>query len=560
MISLNAKNTAKRAFKIPKMLALFGSLGVLGMALTALAQIVVLPNPCIGTCVDVQTESNTVTEANIYLAEYAIEITVKEQAVAATTSTPVVGIPAEKVYVRIGTNKFYCQNPTNSQGKCTAMGVPSGFDGLYEIVIDSWQSPVLHDNVPFLTSNLAFDTNPHNFIATLFLKSSCDEGPPPARCNGDFLQSATTCDETDPAFPDGSWNYSNPGLDCRTQEAVVCPGNRGVIQGSCEQPSGELASCNANAADCALEYPICNFSQPYNVNHPQGFFKNGDVVTLTGQNFGTQGGEVRIGDVKIFIAPNNPNPNFSWTNTQIRFIVPSEARSGNIGVRPLGYEFQVGLNQNGQSTYIIDNNGLFIPVYCFGGLIKIDEFRIQYANLEGGIGITKGNARNLLLQVEHRGGIDQISNIQVLLVKGRINNPSQLGSSPVYDVIDINRDITATTGTSSGGGQGMLTKLFTIPIYVPDLPGMTNGRYTLLVTLTDPNTSTTGIYQGYASVPVFVSNGVALDFTGNNRIDIGDVVMMLRFISGAAQAPAGYEDLSLADLIIVLRYLASGGV
>lgn len=205
--------------------------------------------------------------------------------------------------------------------------------------------------------------------------------------------------------------------------------------------------------------------------------------------------------------------------------------------------------------------------------VYVDMFpaEIIYAVLEGALGITIGNARNLLLQVEHLGGIDQIANIQVLLVKGRINSPAELGATPVYDVIDITREIeeqlieppdTAATdeeGIPIDPNLAAFTKLYTIPIYVPDVPGITNGRYTLMVIVTDQNAPSTGIFETYTPVPVYVSDGVALDFTGNNRVDIGDVVMMLRYITGAEQPPLGYEDLNLGDLIIVLRYLTGGG-
>lgn len=378
--------------KTQKLLLITGVIGLFATSTLALAQIVATPNPCIGTCTDVPTASNQTTTANIFLADYSIEITVLEDSVATTELTPVTSIPGSNVYVKIGTTTYPCSSATDSNGTCTVPNVPSGFAGSYEIGIDNWLATPSHDNVPFSLTGLDFDTGPHEVSVTLFRNSACNvDDPPPKICSGDIILTATACDETDPMFPDGRWIFTES--DCRDQAAVVCPGGTGVIEGTCVYTTSGVATCEADQDDCDDEFPLCNFSQPYNTEHPQGYYENGDVVTLTGQNFGTEGGEVRIGDVKIFIAPNDPNPDFVWTDTQIKFILPPEARTATIGVRPMGYEYQVGLDAAGNVVYIVDANGFLIPIYCYGGLIKIRDFEdltIPEEFLEINVSVTGG--------------------------------------------------------------------------------------------------------------------------------------------------------------------------
>lgn len=332
------------------------------------------PNPCSGVCTDVQAQAHSTTTANIHLGLIDITVTIEESLLGASTTSPIPGIPPDKIFVRVDDEKFICSQSTDINGRCTINDVPSGFDGNYTFRVDNFLQNPKFDNLPFQIEDLRFDSDPssRDIKVTLFELSVCDQVAPKARCSGDFLQNPEQCIEDDPDFPNGFFQFSSPGLDCGLLKARVCPGEIAIARGTCQinEDSGN-AECVEGSCD---EFQLCTLTTPFNDNHPDGFFETGDVVEIIGSNFTNDGGEVRIGNTRIFIDPNDPRPEFTWTDNLIRFILPAEARTGLIGIRPLGYGFKVGLDSFGETIFLVDEEGFLIPVFCLGGIIKIQEF------------------------------------------------------------------------------------------------------------------------------------------------------------------------------------------
>lgn len=196
--------------------------------------------------------------------------------------------------------------------------------------------------------------------------------------------------------------------------------------------------------------------------------------------------------------------------------------------------------------------------------VYVDIFpaKIRYARLEGTGGISKGTHRNLYVEVENKGGIDQIANLQVILVKGYIKGPQEISNKEIYDVINVREPIskedTPTTEDTSASTTPVdpaltsYTRLYKIPIYIPEVPGIVDGSYSLLIIVTDKNATSSGIFYTYTVLPIRIGAGVSGDLNNDNKVDISDVVLMFRYISQKEQAS---QQFSLQDLITLLRQI-----
>lgn len=196
--------------------------------------------------------------------------------------------------------------------------------------------------------------------------------------------------------------------------------------------------------------------------------------------------------------------------------------------------------------------------------VDIFPAEIRFAKLEGVSGLARGTSRNLLLEVEHKGGIENVSQIDVMLVKGRITSPRDIVNKEVFGVIDITQDVQVQSQQALADDESendatpvvidpqlsRFLKLYRIPIRIPELTGLTDGRYSLLITVADANAPSSGVLDNFTVLPVQVGAGIPGDLNKDNQVDIADVVFMFRFIAEKDQAP---EEFNLQDLISLLR-------
>ncbi len=329
-------------------------------------------DPCLTKCSDVRVGTNDSVVANILLTKAQVEIELtssyiddQENAIA------VPNVEGQDVYLESSrsSQKYYCSQATDSLGKCTISNVPTEID--YMIKVNSWFSGIpLYYNLPYAEPTDILQQNEYRKII-LFDVNLCDRPtPPPSYCDGSIVMKPF------PECENSFWEFfPDPDGNCQKEKRSVCQndGRATVVDGICEDSSAG-AACQEGSCNQAK---ICSFSSPAPVDKP--FFYPGDIVVLEGSNFEDEGGEVRIGDTRIFIDNNDSRPDFYWTDEKISFVLPYGTQTGTIGVRPLGYDYVKAIDPGTKEWYFVKrtdpNTDLSykIPIYCLGGVIQIAD-------------------------------------------------------------------------------------------------------------------------------------------------------------------------------------------
>ena len=99
----------------------------------------------------------------------------------------------------------------------------------------------------------------------------------------------------------------------------------------------------------------------------------------------------------------------------------------------------------------------------------------------GNSGISKGSHENIYARVTALGGHEDISNIDVKLVKGAFSESSPLaGSAQTFSIMDTDAESSFQSSVTTD-----YNVLYTIPIYVPEFYELTDGTYTYVVSFYD---------------------------------------------------------------------------
>ncbi len=274
--------------------------------------------------------------------------------------------------------RYVCENaPEASNGKCKIDRVPMAVN--YTLVVKNWVTGSSEFiNVPYAKTVNVNDITQN--LEVLFLKVNiCDataDDPPPEYCSGDILRAPLYCD-TDQK----KWVFKD-SADCRLSQRKVChDGDQTVLDGRCLDKQGGAVCMEPDCDE--YDQTLCSFSTPTSEKlYDRPYFLPGDKVSIEGENFGDEGGEIRVtgdNDLRLFIADNDTRDDFVWSDTKISFVLPPNATAGEIGVRPKGYEYKKIITSTGDWDYATVSDPSTgtkykIPVYCKAGQLNIAEF------------------------------------------------------------------------------------------------------------------------------------------------------------------------------------------
>jgi hypothetical protein len=372
---MNSKININFRLKIPQIIIglIFGG-GVLFM-IAYFPYVLAAVYSCNTQCGAVSVLPNSSVEVNLTLQVAEVEVILEETTVGNEDQKKIInpiGITANDIYLQTpGGNKIFCENAPDTAGKCVIKEIPTG--PRYNLIVEPWSADLEYLNLPY---SRAVDINNQrqSFSVVLLRTNQCEVEagtPPPAYCSGEILREPAYCDPNTEI-----WIYSD-ARDCRISQKRICPdGLATILDGYCQNDlSG--AVCAQSSCD---GYQICSFSTPTPSDLERNYFLPGDKLEITGSNFGVAGGEVRIGSSRIFIDQEETRPDFSWSNNLITLILPYTVSSGEIGVRPHGYDYHKVLTATGWE-YAVEQDpatgqSFKIPIYCRGGSVNVAEFSL----------------------------------------------------------------------------------------------------------------------------------------------------------------------------------------
>lgn len=221
------------------------------------------------------------------------------------------------------------------------------------------------------------------------------------------------------------------------------------------------------------------------------------------------------------------------------------------------YAVLTGVGSGVATVFVTDKSG------CTAILtIYVDNFvpEIEYAKFVGNAGIAKGARETLYLKVSDLDTIDDLFEIETQLIKGEYDSVDDIpATAQTFDIADEDNSIeseatqSGTEETSDGETQSVYTRLFKIPIFIPEYSELTDGTYTLLVTITDTRMeSSNGANQIQTVLSLEVGDTVSIsgDITGDGTVDMIDAIQALRIFS---KQTTSQTEVSLLDIITILR-------
>lgn len=164
---------------------------------------------------------------------------------------------------------------------------------------------------------------------------------------------------------------------------------------------------------------------------------------------------------------------------------------------------------------------------------------IDSIRTSGNLGMAKGTSETLFVRLQHFGGLDDVSDIELSLIKGAHSDPKNIPESVQNFSISIveNEIMQERLGTK--------TVLLKIPFFVPLLQDIEDGLHTFKIVVRNANGEgepqmTTGL------LTVFVGDPKKGDANWDGDLGLEDAVLSLRFIKGT-QEPNYPEKLSLQN-------------
>lgn len=178
----------------------------------------------------------------------------------------------------------------------------------------------------------------------------------------------------------------------------------------------------------------------------------------------------------------------------------------------------------------------------------------------GNSGIAKGMHQDLYLRVSAQGGVEQISSIEVKLVKGfysATNLPPQ--NVQIFNVLDTTSGVKTIENNPvvSSGAITAYDMLYKIPVFIPEYAELTDGNYTLITTVFDKYLQNTKSYLN-----ITVGNLTNGDINNDHSLDILDIVKVVAYYLNPNILPTNAEIRSVdfnqnnkIDLVDVIKVI-----
>ncbi len=163
----------------------------------------------------------------------------------------------------------------------------------------------------------------------------------------------------------------------------------------------------------------------------------------------------------------------------------------------------------------------------------------------GNASAAKGTTDTLYIDILNLYGIDDLKTVEISLVKGRYCSVNEIPSSAqVFNIIN----------DSASASYSFTNELLTleIPIYIPQLADLTNGKHTIVVRVSSTAGLNSEIYPFNVGIP---ASG---DVNYDGVYSLTDAILAMKFYSGSAEADAtqleasDFNDNGMVDLLDVI--------
>ncbi len=210
------------------------------------------------------------------------------------------------------------------------------------------------------------------------------------------------------------------------------------------------------------------------------------------------------------------------------------------------------VGEGSASIFVFDEFGC-TAVYT----VDVGNFQpiIEYAKFIGNSIVAKGSSKVLHMKVSDLDTIDDIIDIDIQLIKG-LHSGSIPSDARTFNIIDYEEEIKIETEDGAKENEQKdfaYIKYYEIPILIPDLIELTDGYYTVLISIMDKRSSSIGDFNKVTkTVSIKVGTGDIGDIDGDGEIKTDDVIKALRIYSGQDSAD---KKIDLVDIISILRLL-----
>jgi hypothetical protein len=276
-----------------------------------------------------------------------------------------------------------------------------------------------------------------------------------------------------------------------------------------------------------------------------------------------------------------PPTEFTWVNTPVNYLEQASLDTGVIRMGEIpGVSTVVARFENADGSVIASN---YLTVSVEQGPV------IEYVRRIGSGSITKGQRVNLKAKISDVNTIDDITSIEISLVKSNFNTFTQINSDPNaiwYTAIPFLSEVevlsegggTTTTTTTTEGGEGesegesgttttttteeptssaLDYGIFQIPFEVPTDQNLVDGSYNLVISVTDAMNHTLDYVY-----PMRIGEIGEGDVNGDGNTNMVDVILAFKIASGMivptpAQLEAANVDgvggVTMVDVILLFN-------
>jgi hypothetical protein len=356
-------------------------------------------------------------------------------------------------------------------------------------------------------------------------------------------------DQIDPATESGSFAYTNPPLDIKFTEPLC------QIQGQLVYGEG------GGFGDRIL------LNQPVAVDNRMRTGENRVIYVAGGKDrYIYSSSNKKVVDIISLadLVQNNQNGETQADLTSIETEgeeAPFFLNQLNAKVDPVVTDYAVlyAIGSGAATIFIIDDTGCTAIQNIY-----VDNFppRIEYAEFRGTASLVKGANDTLYLKLIELNSMEEdIIDIDARMVKGFYSDVDKIPDTAVkYTITDLSNPIVSKVESSTPDAESTApvatssyVRTYEIPISIPDYTEITNGYYTIIITVIDKRIDLVqGLNKVKKAVTLRIGPGKSGDISGEGKVDIADAVLALKIFTGQDNSGA---EITLMDIIAILKQI-----